>query len=330
MFTRFLFPYVRLAAGVICLLLAAWIAVLLVAGALAETIPVLFAQADTGAVARAASWTALGAGTATLAHCVIANFRRRRRSRHRSDALEIRRLEEAMRRLKRRSTVLRTLLARHERDSEAERKRLSWEVHEELGQTLAAMRINLEVLAAGRLDPHPHDRLESSKELLDHAIRRVRKLSASLRPRVLDLDVAASLEWLADDFMLRTRIPCLLDIDVAAGAMEEECRTMAFRIAQDALDNVECHAEAQTVDLTLRRVSGCYFLRIQDDGKGFVVHAVRGGCGLLRMRERARMLGGELRIFSSPGKGTVVDVFLPDAAPHDASAACDFPLSDRQ
>jgi PAS domain S-box-containing protein len=249
---------------------------------------------------------------------------------------DISRLKDAEYRLKRSRALLRTLLARQERDSEAERKRLSWEVHEELGQILMALRINLEVLSSG----HPggdglREKIRPSRDLLDRSIRVVRNLSSSLRPSVLDLDVSASLEWLADGFMRRTGTPCLLEIDESVLSMDEENRTVVFRIAQEALDNIERHAEAQTAELTLRRMPHCYFLRIKDVGKGFDLDNVGGkGFGLLRMRERVSMLGGEIRIFSSPGRGTVVDVFIPDHAGEGSASISatmhDFSLSDMQ
>lgn len=265
----------------------------------------------------AACWVALGAVFATLVHWSVARLS------HRTGHIERRKESPDILYLKRSSAVLRTLLARQERDSEAERKRLSWEVHEGLGQTLMAMRIHLEALGARQADgPVSPELLAPSKELLDRSIRTVRELSASLRPRVLDFDIEASLDWLAEDFMRRTDIPCILDIDPSALSMDEDSRTIAFRIAQDALDNVARHAGAQTAEVILRRAPDCYFLRILDDGKGFDVNAARcSGLGLLRMRERARMLDGDVRLFSSPGKGTVVDVFLPDSTAVDSTSS---------
>jgi signal transduction histidine kinase len=216
-------------------------------------------------------------------------------------------------RLRRSLALLRGLLARQERDTEAERKRLAWEMHEQLGQILVATRIRLQASASGPADSGcAAGTLDESGKLLDEAIAMVRKITSSLRPHVLDLDVVASLEWLSAEFMQRHAIPCHVHVDQSALAMGEQCRTTVFRIVEEALDNVASHADALNVDVILSRADNGYVLRVCDDGKGFDIDAVKGSAlGLLRTRERARMVGGEARIFSSPGKGTVVEAVLP-------------------
>jgi signal transduction histidine kinase len=216
-------------------------------------------------------------------------------------------------RLQRSLVLLRGLLARQERDAEAERKRLAWEMHEELGQILLAVRIRLQALAARQASSAGTAGMPpETAELLDQAIAQVRKITTSLRPRVLDMDVAASLEWLSAEFMRCHAIPCHVHVDHLALLMEEQCRITIFRIVEEALDNIASHADALNVDVILTRADDRYVLRVCDDGKGFDIDAIKGSAlGLLRTRERARMVGGEVRIFSSPGKGAVVEAILP-------------------
>lgn len=222
-------------------------------------------------------------------------------------------LKEKERRLTRSGTLLRTLVARQEKDREAERKRIAWEVHEELGQLLTVLRFDLLLM---RGEPDDNDtplqrQSQSAIHLLDRAFQIVRGLTSSLRPGVLDLGLDSALEWLAREFTRHTAIPCALHCRQAV-LLNEEQVTMLFRIAQEALDNIARHAEAKSVDIVIDRRGDDYVLIVRDDGKGFDRDMPREGkFGLLLIHERARTVDGDVDIHSMPGRGTSLEVRIP-------------------
>jgi signal transduction histidine kinase len=194
---------------------------------------------------------------------------------------------------------------------EATAQRFSHELHDELGQTLAALRANLQAL-------HPASSEERQRQadclqLIDSGIDSVRELSQLLHPRVLDdFGLVGGLRWLCEFYAQRTEIP--IDYQPGfSGHLPDETRTHLFRIAQEALTNIVRHAEANRVAIELSENSEWVTLSISDDGKGIDPEEAEKppGMGLSGMRARARMAGGRLSIRSHPGKGTQIRVEVP-------------------
>lgn len=212
--------------------------------------------------------------------------------------------------------MLRELAAHVESVREEERKHIAREVHDELGQTLTALRMDIAVMEmqTETSDLQLHQRSLSMKSLVDQAISVMRNVASSLRPVALDMGLVPALKWLAHEFQQRTGISCNVELFANAINLDDERATVLFRIVQESLTNVLRHAEAQTVQIALSQVGSRYLLEIRDDGKGFDTSAsMRSNAyGLLGIRERATMLGGLARIASQSGGGTVISVEVPE------------------
>lgn len=221
--------------------------------------------------------------------------------------------KETERQLSHSGSLLRTLVARQEREREAERKRVAWEVHEDLGQLLAALRFELLQVqpatpAAGRM---PQRQPQSALQILDRAFRIVRELTSSLRPRVLDFGIDAALEWLADEFTRHTAIPCSLRC-LSPAPLEEELVTVLFRAAQEALDNIARHADARSVEIVIEQRGSEHVMTVRDDGKGFNGELPPDGrLGLLLIEERVRTVDGAMSVAATAGRGTALEVRVP-------------------
>ena len=195
---------------------------------------------------------------------------------------------------------------------EQEKSRVARELHDELGQALTALKIDV-----GWLRDHQHlepgariDKLSEMQLLLDGTVAATRRISADLRPLVLDdLGLAAAAEWLVQNFTNRTGIACELAISGDVD-LHEPYSTTTFRVLQEALTNIAKHADATMVEVTLEREGDTVVLCVRDNGKGFDTEGPRkqGSFGVLGMRERATLLGAEVRIESLPGKGTLVEL----------------------
>lgn len=202
---------------------------------------------------------------------------------------------------------------------EEERKRIAREAHDETAQILVALSRRLEALtvAGEGLPPEFLDRLEEVRALATDALRSVRRFIRDLRPPVLDdLGLVPAVQGLVAA-LREEGIDAQLEISGTPRRLEAEEELCLFRIAQEALNNVRRHAHASRVALQLAFYPTCVRMSIQDDGRGFeapesVVDLVRSGkLGLIGMQERARILGGTLRIDSHPGQGTTVSVEVP-------------------
>ena len=197
-------------------------------------------------------------------------------------------------------------------DQEASARRFSHELHDELGQSLTAVKTNLAALDTD--GPVAHTRLTDCVKLVDDAIGNVRQMSQLLRPTILDdFGLEASLRWLADGFAARTGVEVSVDSSYS-GRLPDETETHLFRIAQEALTNVARHARANRVDIQLEALGGEIFLTIRDDGCGISGEAPadgRRGLGLIGIRARARSAGGDAEILSRPGEGVVIKVRAP-------------------
>lgn len=205
---------------------------------------------------------------------------------------------------------------------EAERGRIAQEMHDELGQTLTCLRMEISALLQ---DGSPADARETKQLLLgqlDAAIRSMRRLSTELRPRILDeLGLSAAVEWQADEFQSRTGIACSLQQPLPEVALDKERSSALFRIFQEALTNVARHSGATRVDVLLAQTPDGITLDIQDDGCGFdPQRSDRRSMGLLGMRERAISFGGRVEVASTPGHGTRVRVSIPTPVPAPLTA----------
>lgn len=210
---------------------------------------------------------------------------------------------------------LRGLAAQNEARLEGERKHIAQEVHDELGQVLTALRMDLSLLGMrfGSLDPAVNDKVLDMKRLVDRAILGVRNVAVNLRPTALDMGLAPAIEWLCNEFTRLTTIACVLDAGEERIDLDETRAVVIFRIVQESLTNITRYAHASQVEITLGLRGRELGLEVRDNGCGFDRAAVakRKSFGLLGMRERALALGGHVDIISAPGKGTVIGVSIP-------------------
>lgn len=210
---------------------------------------------------------------------------------------------------------LRELVAQNEAIREGERKHIAREIHDELGQVLTALRMDLSLLEMrfGALDPALADKTQSMKGLIDRAIQGVRNAAGNLRPSALDMGLIPAIEWLGTEFTSRTAIPCVVEVQQQDIELDETRSVVVFRIVQESLTNIGRYAQASRVDITLGRRADALWLRVRDDGLGFDLAAAsqRRSFGLLGMRERAIALGGLVDISSAPGQGTAIEVSIP-------------------
>jgi signal transduction histidine kinase len=198
---------------------------------------------------------------------------------------------------------------------EEERRTLSRELHDEVGQILTALRMelgNLEQLRSknGAFDDH----MREAKSLAEQTLRTVRDMSMGLRPSMLDdLGLGPALEWQARDFARRTGVAVAVELNGELAQVPEVHRTCIYRIVQEALTNCARHAHATHIRITLHGGEDLISLSVQDDGVGLASpsEGARAGIGLLGIEERVRELGGVTRIQSQLRKGTLLSVEIP-------------------
>lgn len=212
-------------------------------------------------------------------------------------------------------TQLRSLSMFQQTAREEERKHIARELHDELGQALTALKIDLDWLVARRWadDPQVGDKLDAMNGILEKTVESVRRIAEDLRPGMLDdLGLAASVEWLAHQFQQRSGIACDLTMNRDEFELADNASICVFRIVQEMLTNVARHAGASRVQVELRQDDGNVHVVVQDNGCGFVVGKVKKrSFGLLGIRERVSMLGGSLDLSSAPGEGTTIQVTVP-------------------
>jgi PAS domain S-box-containing protein len=202
---------------------------------------------------------------------------------------------------------------------EIERRRLAHELHDEIGQTLTAVKINLQALQLREEMAGVQPYLKDSIDVVEHALGQVRNLSLDLRPSLLDdLGLVATLRWYVDRQAQRGGFAAQLVIDLPETPhLPPELETTCFRVVQEALTNIMRHSQARNVRVELRQLEAGLLLRVCDDGVGFDVqsaleNATRGiSLGLLGIQERIWQVGGQIDIRSSPGGGTDVQARLP-------------------
>lgn len=208
---------------------------------------------------------------------------------------------------------LRTMSAHKEKHIENERKHFSREVHDELGQHLTALRMDLLILEMKfcSLNQELCQKVQEMKATLEQAFASVRSVAGNMRPTALDMGLTEALRWLCAEFSRKSGVPCHFEVQNPA-TPDEGTSIVLFRIVQESLTNSARHAQATRVDVLLQWFDGALQISVQDDGRGFDQNAqARSGYGLLGMRERALSLGGEVCISSAPEKGTRVAVRVP-------------------
>jgi len=215
---------------------------------------------------------------------------------------------------------LRVLSQRLVRAQEDERRTISRELHDEVGQTVTALRVELGNLEKLRYasDNLYQEHMADAKGLAEQTLRSVRSLASGLRPSVLDdLGLGPALEWQAREVSRRTGIPVEVSIDGLPENLPEGHRTCLYRVVQEALTNCVRHSDAHHIRVGLQTESGRLSVTVQDDGRGISgnsAHQNPGmtpGIGLLGLEERVRELGGSVAIHSQRGKGTLLRVSVP-------------------
>ena len=217
--------------------------------------------------------------------------------------------------LKEYQALLRELAAQGSASREAELKHIAREVHDELGQLLTALRMDISLVRIrfGEQDPLLMEKVQDMLALVDKAIKGVRNVTSNLRPPVLDIGIAAAILWLGDQFNARTATNCTVHILNDPKGMDDASTLTLFRIVQESLTNVARHAAASCVEIRVGQSGDDICVEIEDDGKGFdpVTMSAKVSFGLMGMKERAMAVGGSVEISSSPSQGTIVSVYIP-------------------
>ncbi len=211
---------------------------------------------------------------------------------------------------------LKGLSARLVQAQEAERRSLSRELHDEVGQSLSAALIELRNLSAGlavRPGEQSRSHVETIKGLVEESVRVIRNMALLLRPSMLDdLGLIPALRWQARESAKRTSMDVSVATELDSDELPDDYKTCIYRVVQEALHNCERHSHATAVRIRVEQKQDRLMLIIQDDGLGFDVRQVKG-LGLLGIQERGARLGGKASVHSTPGSGTVVSMELPFA-----------------
>ncbi|HUL45208.1 MAG TPA: HAMP domain-containing protein [Bacteroidota bacterium] len=211
---------------------------------------------------------------------------------------------------------LRNLSAHLQTVREEERKGISREIHDELGQALTTLKLNLTLLQS-EIEPEnaiAHNQIKLMLQLVDTTIKSVKRLITSLRPLLLDdLGLTVAIEWQIDEFQERTAIPCEISIAPDTIIVDPERSIAVFRILQETLTNIARHSGASSSSVFLGAKNGELELCVRDNGKGITVEELNDpkSFGLIGIRERAYYWGGRVDIAGSPGEGTTVTVHIP-------------------
>jgi PAS domain S-box-containing protein len=203
---------------------------------------------------------------------------------------------------------------------EQERQRIALELHDQIGQVLSVVKMNLTSVERVCLAPEASPYIKDNMDLVDEALRLVRDLSIDLRPQLLDdFGMVAALRWYVDRYTERTGIDSEFQVELPnkAERFARDIETACFRIVQEALTNIGRHAQAKHIWIQLTEDKSDLFLTVRDDGIGFDLNVsrTRGAraptLGLLGMQERARAAGGTIEIDSAPAKGTAIKLKFP-------------------
>jgi PAS domain S-box-containing protein len=229
--------------------------------------------------------------------------------------------KRAERELQRSLLELHALNAQLQSVREEERTRLAREIHDELGQALTAIKIDLAALKSAPGRAQRPQSIDGIMSRVDETIQSVRRISTELRPGILDhLGLTAAVEWAAEEFQERTGIQCRVGLPGTNPAIDSERATALFRILQETLTNIARHAGATRASIDLSQQGGTVSLEVRDNGRGIGADQISGSAslGILGMRERTALLGGEFIITGDRGSGTTVRVDVPVAHPSTA------------
>ncbi|MCS6246376.1 MAG: response regulator [Opitutus sp.] len=233
-----------------------------------------------------------------------------------SEALERRERHEAEVKLLQSNEQLRALTAHLQQVREQECIRIARQVHDELGQALTGLKLDLSWLVSEVISTNEElgKKVQALADGIDATIQIVRQISTDLRPGVLDnLGLIAAIEWQANDFQLRTGVRCTTTIMVDETMWGQEFSTTFFRIFQETLTNIIRHAAATQVEVVIAVDAGRLVLIVRDNGSGITEAAIASvkSIGLVGIRERAALLGGAAVFSGGPGLGTIVTVSIP-------------------
>ncbi len=250
-----------------------------------------------------------------LVSSVVAHGRPDERQACRTALIDITPLKEKETELTQSRLQLQELSAHLDRVREYERRHLAREIHDELGQKLTTLRFEVAMLSA-ELGSPALDLPRTAASLLrqiDDSIDSVRAIASDLRPAVLDLGLAAAVEWQIQELRRRTGMACNLMISGEEIAMDNDHATAVFRIVQESLTNIIRHAGASQIELNLSYRDDALHILVLDNGVGMAPDALQKSrsFGIAGMRERVRLLAGTLKISSSPGHGTRLKIVIP-------------------
>jgi signal transduction histidine kinase len=214
---------------------------------------------------------------------------------------------------------LQQLSARLLEVEEEGRRKLSRELHDEIGQTLALLQIEIShaQAAAATASPAVRERLHQARELASRTVQSVRNMSGLLRPALLDdLGLVPALQFQLEDFLRRSGIACEFVEEGVADQLPDAVKTCVYRVVQEALHNCEKHSGAAKVRVAVRQLPECLLAEVEDNGRGFQLNeqgmpSKSRGLGLLGIRERAAIAGGSLVIDSAPGHGARIALRIP-------------------
>ena len=203
---------------------------------------------------------------------------------------------------------------------ERERRRISLELHDELGQSLTVLKLQIRSIekALNNAQGALKEDCEKTLQYVDQIIENVRRLSRDLSPSILeDLGLTAALQWLIEDFAKHSTITVDIDMPDLDNLFSGDAQITIYRIFQEAFTNIGKHAQAKAVSVVLTKEGDCVHFLVQDDGKGFDIKKIEArypterSLGLLAMDERAIMLGGQLEVSGQKGKGTRLTFSIP-------------------
>jgi PAS domain S-box-containing protein len=229
---------------------------------------------------------------------------------------EIRLRRDIEKELEKSREVLRYLYEHLQRTREEERTRIAREVHDDLGQSLSALKIDLSCLGEGVIGNHDslREQTKAMERKIDGVIQAVRTLCSELRPPVLEhFGLPAAIEWFADDFQNRTGIRCVVRIDSAVPTTDKGLSLVLFRILQESLTNILRHAQATRVTVSLKKEAQNLLLKVSDNGKGISREQVVSprSLGIIGIQERVRFWGGQSAFEGVPNKGTTMIISIP-------------------
>ena len=230
-----------------------------------------------------------------------------------TEIAERRRVEDELRQSR---EELRQLASHLQSVREQERTEIAREIHDELGQALTALKMDVHWVGqrVAEAPPPIGARLGSMSKAIDATVHAVRRISSQLRPKLLDdLGLSAAIEWQAREFEQHSGIPCAIHSEPDDIVVDRARSTALFRIFQETLTNVARHAGASRVEVVLQDLGGSVEMTVNDDGKGIGPGEATDGrsLGIVGMRERVRSLGGHLEVRGRPGRGTTVRVSIP-------------------